>query len=117
LAEGKNPGGVGAWLLLTAPTSKLLRQGADSLTAQDQWSHITGRIDVYNPETGKMSAEPVTTFAFLVTQALTPGNLRLIVANWLSENVLAYSVLLVSTCVLLGFATSKFLAGIGRGSV
>jgi hypothetical protein len=116
LAEGKSPGGAGAWLLLTAPTSKLLRQGADALTAQEQWSQIAGRIAIYNSETGKLSTQPVTTFAFLVTQPLTPGNLRLILANWLSDNILAYSVLLVSACVLLGLATSRFLARIGRGS-
>ena len=116
LAEGKNPGDVGAWLLLTAPTPKLLRQGADALTAQEQWSHVGGRIAVYNSETGKLSTQPVTTFAFLITQPLTPGNLRLIIANWLSDNILTYSVLLVSACVLLGLATSRFLARIGRES-
>ena len=70
----------------------------------------------YNADTGKLSIQPVTTFTFLVTQPLSPGNLRLIVANWLSDNILAYSVLLVSTCVLLGLATALFLSRIGRQS-
>ena len=114
LVEGRSPSGAGAWLLLTAPTSKSLRQGADALTAQEQWSQIPGRIASYNGETGKLSTQPVTTFAFLATQPFSLGNMRLIFANWLSENILAYSVLLLSTCVLLGLGTSDFLSRIGR---
>ncbi len=114
LAEGKNPSGVGAWLLLTAPTPKLLRQGADALTAQDQWSKIDGRIATYNGETNRLTTQPVTTFAFLATRPFTLENTRLIIANWLSDNIFAFSVLLVSACVLLGLATSLFLSRIGR---
>jgi hypothetical protein len=40
----------------------------------------------------------------------------LIVANWLSDNILAYSVLLLLACILLGLVTALFLSRIGRGS-
>ena len=42
------------------------------------------------------------------------ANLRLIAANWLSENILAFSLLLFAACLLLGLATALFLSRIGR---
>jgi hypothetical protein len=116
LAQGENPSGNGAWTLLTAPTTKWLRQGAEALTAQKQWSQLAGHVVTYNGKTGALTTQPVTTFSFLVTQPLSLSNLRLIVANWLSDNILTYSVLLLFTCILLGLVTALFLSRIGRGA-
>jgi hypothetical protein len=116
LAQAENPSGNGAWTLLTAPTTKWLRQGAEALTAQKQWSQLAGHVVSYNGKTGALIAQPVTTFSFLVTQPLSLSNLRLIIANWLSDNILTYSVLLLFTCILLGLVTALFLSRIGRGA-
>jgi hypothetical protein len=117
LAQGMNPSGRGAWTLLTAPTSTLLRQGADALTAQKQWSQLAGHVVTYNGKTGALATQPVTTFSFVVTQPLSFTNVRLIIANWLSDNILTYSVLLLSACILLGLVTVRFLSRIGRGAI
>jgi cellulose synthase operon protein B len=74
LAQGENPSGAGAWTLLTAPTQKLLRQGAEALTAQKQWSQLAGHIVSYDGRTGALTTHPVTTFSFLVTQPLSLSN-------------------------------------------
>jgi hypothetical protein len=116
LAQGDSPGGAGAWMLLTAPGSKLLREGADALTAQKQWARLDGHVVTYNGRTGALATQPITTFSFVVTEPLSLANLRLIAANWLSDNILAYSVLLLVTCILLGLATAVFLSRIGRSS-
>jgi cellulose synthase operon protein B len=116
LAQGENPAGNGAWTLMTAPTTKWLRQGAEALTAQKQWSQLAGHIVSYNGKTGVLTTQPVTTFSFLVTQPLSLSNMRLIIANWLSDNILTYSVLLLSACILLGLVTALFLSRIGRGA-
>jgi hypothetical protein len=116
LAQSQSPSGAGAWLLLTAPTQKLLRQGAEALTAQKQWSELAGHIVSYDGATGALTIQPVTTFSFFVTQPLSLSNLRLITANWLSDNILTYSVLLLLACILLGLVTALFLSRIGRGS-
>jgi hypothetical protein len=42
------------------------------------------------------------------------ANARLIAANWLSENILAFSLLLFAACLLLGLATALFLSRLGR---
>ena len=116
LAQGGSPGGGGAWTLLTAPNSKLLREGADALAAGKQWGHLAGRIVTYDGRTGAMGIQPITTFAFVVTEPLSLANLRLIAANWLSDNILAYSLLLLITCIVLGLATAYFLSHIGRSN-
>jgi cellulose synthase operon protein B len=114
LAQATNPTGDGAWTLLTAPSSSLLREGAKALTAQRQWSSIAGHIVSYDGKTGTLSTQAVTTFSFLPTQPFSIANLRLIAANWLSENIFAYSLLLLAACLLLGLATARFVSRIGR---
>jgi cellulose synthase operon protein B len=114
LAQATNPTGDGAWTLLTAPSSSLLRQGAKALTAQRQWSSIAGHIVSYDGKTGTLRTQDVTTFSFLPTQPFSIANLRLVAANWLSENIFAYSVLLLAACLLLGLATARLVSRIGR---
>jgi cellulose synthase operon protein B len=114
LAQATNPTGDGAWTLLTAPSSALLREGAKTLTAQRQWSSVAGHIVSYDDKTATLRTQEVTTFSFLPTQPLSIANLRLIAANWLSENIFAYSVLLLATCLLLGLATARLVSRIGR---
>jgi hypothetical protein len=116
LAEATNPAGSGAWTLLLAPTSSMLRQGAEALTTQRQWSRITGHIVSYDGKTGSLRTMPVTTFSMLATSPLSVANLRLIAANWLSENIFAFSVLLLTVCVLLGLTTARLVSRIGRQS-
>jgi cellulose synthase operon protein B len=116
LAQAVSPSGDRAWTLLTAPSSRLLRLGANALTAQQQWSQLAGHVVTYSAKTAAIATQPVATFSFVVTQPLSLGNLRFIAANWLSDNILAFSVLLLSACVFLGLVTSSFLSRIGRGS-
>jgi cellulose synthase operon protein B len=116
LAQATNPTGDGAWTLLTAPTSSWLREGARALTTQRQWSRIAGHIVSYDGKTGAMRTQAVTTFSVVPTQPLSIANLRLIAANWLSENIFAYSLLLLSACILLGLATARLVSRIGRQS-
>ena len=117
LAQAESPSGDHAWTLLTAPSSGLLRSGANALTAQHQWSQLSGHVVTYDAKTAVISTQPVATFSFVVTQPLSLGNLRFIAANWLSDNILAFSLLLLAACVLLGLVTSSFLSRIGRGRV
>lgn len=61
-----------------------------------------------------VSALPATTQKFVETQPVSINNFRLIVANWLSSNILSYSLVLVATCFLVGIATSALLSRSGR---
>lgn len=114
LAQAAGPDGQGAWTVLTAPSTRLLREGAEALTSQRLWQQLSGHIVSYQGKTDAIQVQPLSTFSFVPTQPFSIGNIRLIAANWLSENILAFSVLLLTACVILGLATALFLAAIGR---
>lgn len=116
IAQGPSPSGDKAWTLITSPTAELLRKGAVTLTGSPQWFQLTGRLVTYNARVAEVQTQPVTTFAFVPTQPISFANLRLIAANWLSENLLAFALLLFAACLVLGLATALFLSCIGRRS-
>jgi hypothetical protein len=115
IAQGVNPAGSGTWTIVTAPSAKDLRDGAEALTTQMNWPQISGHITTYSSKTGKIENVPVTRFAFVPSQDWSIANYRLIAANWLSTNILSYAFLLVILSILIGVTTSSMLGRLGRG--
>ncbi|PRH89026.1 cellulose synthase BcsB subunit [Labrys okinawensis] len=114
IAQGPSPSGNKTWTLLTAPSTRELRAGANTLTSSPQWFQLSGRLATYNTRLAEVQIQPVTTSSLTATQPLSFTNLRLIAANWLSENLLAFAFLLFAACLLLGLATALLLSRIGR---
>jgi len=114
VAQGSSPGGAGSWTVVTAPSSKDLRDGLDALTEQLNWPQISGHITTYSSKTGKIDMVPVTRFDFVPSTPWSIANYRLIAANWLSTNILSYAFLLVTLSLLIGVATSGMLKKLGR---
>ncbi|MBO9123887.1 MULTISPECIES: cellulose biosynthesis cyclic di-GMP-binding regulatory protein BcsB [unclassified Rhizobium] len=114
IAQGANTAGNGTWTIVTAPSAKDLREGADAMTSQLNWPEIEGHVTTYSAATGKIDTVPVSRFDFIATESWTFANYRLIAANWLSTNVLSYAVLLVVLSLLIGVATAGMLGRLGR---
>ncbi|MBN9234422.1 MULTISPECIES: cellulose biosynthesis cyclic di-GMP-binding regulatory protein BcsB [Phyllobacteriaceae] len=114
LAQQASPDGFGTWTVATAPNADLLQEGVDALAQQTQWRQLSGRIAALDVLSHKVTTEPVVRFGFVQTQPFSISNYRLIVANWLSANALAYSVALAVLSILLGLATAGLLASLGR---
>ncbi len=114
IAQGTSAAGDSSWTVVTAPSSKDLREGAEALTAQENWPQIAGHITTYSSKTGKIETVPVSRFDFVSSQPWSISNYRLIAANWLSTNILSYAVLLVVLALLIGVTTSAMLARLGR---
>lgn len=114
LAQGSNPARNGVWTLVTAPDSAMLRDGVNALTRLPNWNQLSGRLATLDTDLQTISALPVTSQSFIETQPFSVGNFRLIIANWLSANILSYSLVLVGACTLLGIATSMLLSRLGR---
>lgn len=114
LAQGTNPTGDAAWTLLTAPTAKRLREDVAAIADITRWQQLAGRISTYEPATGSIDVVPVAGFDFVQTQPPSLTNYRLILANWLSSNIMVYALLLIVLSVLLGLATSAMLGRLGR---
>ncbi|NVD42091.1 cellulose biosynthesis cyclic di-GMP-binding regulatory protein BcsB [Ensifer sp. HO-A22] len=114
IAQGANPTDDATWTLVAAPTAKLLSDGVSAVSDIRQWQRIAGHISTYEPASGAINVVPVTNFEFVQTRPASIGNYRLIIANWLSSNILFYAVALVVLSVLLGLATSSMLSRLGR---
>jgi len=84
------------------------------MTQQDRWSKLDGHISIYKGGTDEIQEVPVGKFTFVPTQPLSFSNMRLIIANWLSGNILSFSLLLIVLSALLGIATSRLLSNLGR---
>jgi hypothetical protein len=116
ITESANPSGDGTWLVVTAPTEQALREGTNRITKPTLWSQLAGRATALQLEPERITVQPADTFEFVTTEPLTPRNLRLIAANWLSTNVLPYALLIILGCMGLGLATHFLVGQLGRRS-
>ncbi len=114
VAQRPGPDERHIWTMVTAPTADALWQGADGLVHTDQWNKVGGEMTLYNATGDITSTRDVSTFEFRETQPFSVANYRLIIANWLSGNVLSYAAGLSVMCMLLGIATATLLKNLGR---
>ena len=114
VAQGLSPTDEKVWTVVTAPTGAALMAGVEALTTQQNWGELGGRVTTYEEGTESFKRIPAGAPTFVQTQPLSVGNLRLIVANWLSENVLSYAALLIAVSMLLGLTTTAITVVLGR---
>ncbi|KQO83704.1 cellulose biosynthesis cyclic di-GMP-binding regulatory protein BcsB [Rhizobium sp. Leaf262] len=114
LAQGMSPGGEGVWTIATAPTAADLRTGMAAMTEQKRWSTLSGRVATYDANADKVETIAAEQPSFIITRAFSFSNWRLIVANWLSNNTLSYSLVFIGFLTLLGCVTFLMLRGMGR---
>ncbi len=114
LAQGLSPSGNGVWTLATAPSSAELFDGMAAMTREDRWRSVTGRVAAYDAAAEKVETVEVERPHFYITRAFSFSNWRLVAANWLSSNVLSYSLAFIGFVSLLGLATFTMLRMMGR---
>jgi hypothetical protein len=113
-AQQESPSGGSSWTLFTAPTPALLQDATRVLTQEANWSRLAGQIATLDVK-GNVRIARAGNPKFVPTQEFSITNYRLVAANWLSGNPLSYASGLFVVCVVLGFATSRLLSGLGRG--
>lgn len=114
VAQESDPTGQGTWTAVLAPDSAQLNDSMQQISAREEWEKMSGRIAVYSGAEDDMGSVPVSWFRFMPTQELSFSNARLITANWLSDNIMSYALLLAAGSVLLGLATGGLLSLLGR---
>jgi hypothetical protein len=114
IAQQANPDNTGVWTLVTAPSVEMLRSSVAAMVAQVNWSGLEGHLTTFDVRTGQMQSRPVNSFGFVETQPRSFANARLVVANWLSANILSYALILIVVCLVLGASTSMLLTRLGR---
>lgn len=114
VAQDSNPAENGTWTALISPDENDLVDGMDDLSGGKRWSDLAGRISVYTDPGKPLDTVPVSWFHFMPSTGFSVSNARLIAANWLSDNIMSYGLLLGSSTLLLGLATSGLLSRLGR---
>lgn len=116
IAQGDSPEKTGAWTVLAAPTGADLRAGMNAVAEEERWRQLAGYATLEGKNLDGLDTRPVSSTRFVATQPLSFANMRLVAANWLSSNILAYAVVFCILSILLGIATSGLLRRFGRES-
>lgn len=115
VAQGDSPEETATWTVLSAPTGADLKAGMAAMAQDDRWQQLDGYVSLDSKDTEALDTRAVSSTRFVSTQPWTFANTRLIAANWLSSNILAYAALFCVLSILLGIATSGLLRRFGRG--
>jgi hypothetical protein len=89
--------------------------GIEGITTAALWVGLNGRVAAYDRASGVDTVAPKSE-RYVFTGGFSLDNLRLIAANWLSVNIVAYALALVLLCCILGICTSALLSRLGRRS-
>ena len=116
IAQGDNPEETATWTVLTAPSGAALKAGMADLAQDARWQQLDGYASLAGGDADALDTRTVARARFVATQPWTFANLRLIAANWLSSNILAYAAIFCALSILLGIATSLLLRRFGRPS-
>jgi hypothetical protein len=103
------------WTIVAGRNTDDLVAGVEAVTAAGSWVGLSGRVASYDEATGVESIAPKSQ-RYILSGGLSIDNIRLVAANWLSVNIVAYAVALVLLCCILGICTSALLSRLGRRS-
>ena len=103
------------WTLVAGRTPQDLTSGVEAITEVNFWAQLSGRVAAYDQATG-IETVPAKAERFLLSSDFSLNNIRLVAANWLSANIVVYSVALVLLCCVLGICTTFLLRRLGRSS-
>lgn len=112
LSQAMQPEG-GLWTFLTIPDADGFEAAVDRLVTPEIWQSIDGRVTAIGPNDAEPLILQPRQVHMIATQPWSLTNLRLVAANWLSTNVLAYALALGGIAVLLTLATSLLLTDRG----
>jgi len=117
LAQAQGPkGGFDTWTLVVGPDEATLARDMQGLVAPSNWNEVEGRAAAFTPRSGAKSIAPAIHTYFIPTQSLTPGNIRLIAAGFLSTNLDYYVILVLVASIVLGLATHAAVKAHGNRS-
>ena len=105
LAQTRDPQGAGAWTLIVAANTATLARDMVNLVAPSNWNAVQGRASAFSPRGGAAPVAKSIHPYFIPTASLTPVNIRLIAAGFLSANLDDYLLAVLIAAVLLGVAT------------
>jgi hypothetical protein len=104
----------GVWTALTALDDATMLDGMRRLAVTEQWREIGGRVSTLGPAGDMVEVVATRAVTVVPTQPFSLQNFRLVLANWFSGNILAFTALLTLAALVLMGATSLVLGQVGR---
>jgi len=103
------------WTMVAGRNVEELVSGVEAITTASFWVGLNGRVASYDRAAGIETIAPKSE-RYIFTGGFSIENIRLVAANWLSVNIVAYAIALVLLCCILGICTSVLLSRLGRPS-
>lgn len=114
-AQAADPETRQIWTAFIARREESLESSMARIVSPGNWASMAGKITAFRgaEETHVISADSTT---FVATRPFSLGNMRLVLANWMSSNIGFYALALLAACIALGIGTSLMLGRLGRRS-
>ena len=116
LAQARGQKGSDTWTFVIGATQASLARDMPNLVAPSNWNEVEGRSAAYSPRVGARKLDDATQVWFIPSDALTPNNVRLIAAGYLSANLDVYAAVLLAMACVLGLATRAAVKAHGAKS-
>ena len=112
-AQATDPETRQVWTAFVARREEGLEASIARIVTPGNWAAMGGRVTAFrgSQETHVISAD---TTSFVATRSFSLGNMRLVLANWMSSNIGVFALALLVACIGLGIGTSLVLGRLGR---
>lgn len=100
---------VASTTVIVAPTPELLQASLSDLVTSQLWQQLAGATAAFDRAQGQVRSAGSDTQSFVPTQSLSVGNVRLIAASWLSQNVGVYIGVMALIALLLTALTYRLV--------
>lgn len=112
IAQKEMPSG-GVWTVVSSPSDETLSATIDAVMDRSTWTRLNGSVQSFST-TGQVTEQvSPRDVALFQTQPLSVGNMRLIIAGWLSNHVMEYTLAQLGAALMLG-ASTFLLLKLGR---
>ncbi|MDU0342720.1 cellulose biosynthesis cyclic di-GMP-binding regulatory protein BcsB [Bosea rubneri] len=112
-AQAVEPASKQVWTAFVARREETLEATIARLVTPGNWANLAGRVTAFRG-TQDVHVVAANDPNFVMTRSFSLTNMRLILANWLSDNIGAYALALLAACIALGISTSLMLGRLGQ---
>jgi hypothetical protein len=99
----------GVWTVVAAPSDQGLTSTVDAIMDRSIWTRLNGSIQAFSADGQVLEQIAPVRVELFQTQAMSIGNIRLIIAGWFSHHVLEYTLAEIGAGLLLGSSTFLLL--------
>ncbi|MFK0332785.1 cellulose biosynthesis cyclic di-GMP-binding regulatory protein BcsB [Rhizobium sp. NPDC090275] len=99
----------GVWTVVASPSDTSLTATVDAVMERSTWTRLNGSLQSFSTSGQVMDQVSPRDIALFQTQPVSIGNMRLIIAGWLSNHVMEYTLAQLGAAIMLGASTFLML--------